>query len=123
MVKSSIIKQIAADFEFLLSHPSFLGMILYGSWVHEMNSVRSDVDLCIVENSNNPIKLYKEICVRVDIYRKKYDIQFFSEIPWYLKGRVIEEGITVLTPDKPKLFEKAALNNIQPTDSINYFAA
>ncbi|MCF2141329.1 MAG: nucleotidyltransferase domain-containing protein [Candidatus Lokiarchaeota archaeon] len=105
MVKPSIIDQITADFKFLLSNPSFLGMILYGSWVHEMNSARSDIDLCIVESSNNPIKLYKEICVRVDIYGKNYDIQFFSEIPWYLRGKVIEEGITVLTPDMPQLFE------------------
>ena len=105
MVRKEIIENIKRDFEFLMEIPSFLGIILYGSQVDDLQTNRSDIDLCIVMNETDTKKIFDLICTKVDLFGKKYDIHFFKELPWYIRGDILESGIAVLSPDLPLLFE------------------
>ncbi|MHA1766760.1 MAG: nucleotidyltransferase family protein [Promethearchaeota archaeon] len=105
MVGKEIIDNIKRDFGFLMKIPSFLGIILYGSQVDDLQTNRSDIDLCIVMNETDTKKIFDLVCTNVNLFGKKYDVHFFKELPWYIRGDILENGITVLSPDFPLLFE------------------
>ena len=106
MVDPGLIKKIKKDFKFLLEDEIILGVLLYGSYIKNMNVLKSDIDICIVCNPPDKYKqVFKQICQEIDIYGKKYDIHFFDNIPWFLKGKILDEAIVILTPNEPYLFE------------------
>ena len=105
MVEKEIIKNIKKDFGFLINYPSFLGLMLYGSQIDDLQTIRSDIDLCIIQNKVDSKEMFNDICTKVDIYGKKYDVHFFKELPWYIRGDILDKGVAVLSPDFPLLFE------------------
>ena len=105
MVEKEIIENLKKDFGFLMSNPSFLGLMLYGSHVDDLQTIRSDIDLCIILKDVESKEIFNDICTNVDLFGKKYDVHFFEDLPWYIRGDILDKGVTVLSPDIPLLFE------------------
>ncbi|MHA1902266.1 MAG: nucleotidyltransferase family protein [Promethearchaeota archaeon] len=105
MVKDRIISQIKSDFRFILENKSILGVILYGSYLSGDESNRSDIDICIVASDQNLYQIHKYIYKNLENNLNKYDIHFFEELPLYIQGGIIEEGIVILTHDLGELSE------------------
>jgi len=105
MVEKEIIENIKRDFGFIITNSSFLGLMLYGSHINDLQTNRSDIDLCIILNKTDSKEIFNDICNKIDIFEKKYDIHFFEDLPWYIRGDILDKGVTVLSPDIPLLFE------------------
>ncbi|WP_214021160.1 nucleotidyltransferase domain-containing protein [Methanoculleus sp.] len=77
--------------------PSIKGILIYGSHVKGYADERSDIDICLILH---------ESADRTPVYRRmltageRYDIVIFDEIPWYLRGAVLEAH-TVLYAEDP----------------------
>lgn len=77
--------------------PSIRGILVYGSRVKGYADERSDIDICLILH---------ESADRAPVYRRmltageRYDIVIFDEIPWYLRGAVLEAH-AVLYADDP----------------------
>ena len=105
MVAEAIIEQIKTDFQFLSQNPNVLGVILYGSHVSETATPKSDIDICIVSPHQDLYQMFTLITHHLKNNIEKYDIRFFEELPLYIQGEIIENGIIILCPDEPTLFE------------------
>ncbi len=77
--------------------PSVRGVLLYGSHPKGYADERSDIDICLV---------LKEGVDRTPVYariltvQEPFDVIIFDEIPWYLRGAILEDH-TVLYADDP----------------------
>lgn len=105
MVKETLLKSIKKDFKTIFEEKNILGILLYGSYSIDQETNRSDVDICIVAPKENNFELFSYISQTIDIYSKKYDVRFFSELPIHIKIKVIENGILIYSPDKYELYE------------------
>ena len=105
MVEKHILTQIEQDFIPIIKKKNILGLVLFGSYAEDMQNNRSDIDLCVVAPEEDPFELYSLFSTKIDLFSKRYDINFFSELPLYLKIRVIEDGIVVYSPDELELYE------------------
>jgi predicted nucleotidyltransferase len=77
--------------------PSIRAILLYGSHVKGYADERSDIDICLIlHESADRAPVYGRILTAGD----RYDIVIFDEIPWYLRGGVLEAH-TVLYADDP----------------------
>ncbi|MHA1273005.1 MAG: nucleotidyltransferase domain-containing protein [Promethearchaeota archaeon] len=81
MVKKKFLKKIKNDFENIIKEKKILGIMLFGSYVEDMQTNRSDIDICIVAPEEDPSELFSIITQSIDIHSKKYDIKFFTELP------------------------------------------
>ena len=92
-------KRILKDLEKLI--PYSMGIIIYGSHVKGYADKKSDIDVCIVKKENiDEKKLFHEI---LNVSSEDYDIVMFDRIPWYLKGKIIEEGKIIYAEDRDYL--------------------
>ena len=105
MVKKKLLKQIKNDFINVLKNRKILGIMLFGSQVSEMQTNRSDIDVCVVAPKEDPYELFSLILERIDISSKRYDVKFFENLPLYIKIRVIERGVVVYSPNELDLYE------------------
>ncbi|MHA1196175.1 MAG: nucleotidyltransferase domain-containing protein [Promethearchaeota archaeon] len=105
MVKKKLLKQIKNDFMNVLKNRKILGIMLFGSQVSEMQTNRSDIDVCVVAPEEDPHELFSLILERIDISSKRYDVKFFENLPLYIKIRVIERGVVVYSPNELDLYE------------------
>ena len=105
MVKKQLIDQIRTDFAELIEENRLLGIILYGSYLNNKETNRSDIDICVVAPDENTQELLSFIWQNINVNLKKYDVRFFSELPLYIKINVIEKGILVYSPNELDLYE------------------
>ena len=105
MVKKKLLKQIKNDFINVLKNRKILGIMLFGSQVSEMQTNRSDIDVCVVAPEEDPHELFSLILERIDTSSKRYDVKFFENLPLYIKIRVIERGVVVYSPNELDLYE------------------
>lgn len=105
MVKEELIKQIKDDFQCVLGKKEVVGILLFGSYVEDNQTNRSDIDICVVAPEADHFKLYSEFLLKINVVLKKYDIKFFTELPLYLKIQVIENGILIYSPNELDLYE------------------
>ena len=105
MVISRIIAQIKTDFKFTLSNQSILGVILYGSYLSGEESEQSDIDICIVASDQDLYQIHKYVYKNLEKNIEMYDIHFFEELPLHIQGRIIEEGMVILTNNLGDLSE------------------
>jgi predicted nucleotidyltransferase len=73
--------------------PYVKGMLIYGSFIKGYADVNSDIDICVIQKEEEGVdlkELYKKI-LRVSA-NKRYDIVVFNEIPWYLRGEILENN-------------------------------
>ena len=56
----------------------------------------------ILEIRINP---YPLLCNKFPECAKNYDIHFFHDMPWYLRGAIIDHGVIILCGDQLALYE------------------
>ena len=81
-----------------------LGILLFGSYVQGQQSVRSDIDLCIVAPQ---IKNHSKVFLKVleELADPRVDVHFFELLPLYLKMSVVENHIVLLSQNVCILYE------------------
>ncbi len=105
MDKKKLLKDIYNDFSYVIENKNILGILLYGSYIKNVETSKSDIDICIVAPSENKVKLLAFIFDKINVVSKKFDIRFLSELPLYIKIQVIEEGELIYSPDEFDLYE------------------
>lgn len=97
---------IKADFSFLFGKKEVLAVLLYGSVVKGEETLRSDIDICIVAPSHeNRAELIKEVYKNLDVFSKKYDVRIFEELPLYMQIQIIQNHDVVYTKDIYEMHE------------------
>lgn len=95
------IEDLKKDFSFL--NGKVLGILLYGSHAQGENTLRSDVDICIVVGDKKKLtEILRETLRKVD---KNYDIKLFEELPLHIKISIIENNRIIYAKNKPELYE------------------
>ncbi len=105
MVSKELIDQIIDDFSFAFTNKEILGILLFGSYIYNWETNRSDIDICVVAPNKENYELLSVFLRNIDVVSKKYDIRFFSELPLYIIIQVIRDGILIYSPDKLDLYE------------------
>ena len=101
----TIISQLAENFEFTMTIPDILGVMLYGSYAKGEETARSDIDICIVTQSRPTLEIWNRIMILQPHPNEKYSIFFFHEIPLYIKKDVFTEGKIICSPDPGRMYE------------------
>jgi len=105
MVKDKLLNQIADDFSEIIKNKKILGILLYGSYVEERNTNRSDIDICVVAPNEDIYELISHLLQNINVNEKKYDIRVFNELPLYIKIHVIQTGVLIYSSNKLDLYE------------------
>ena len=105
MGKKKLLDQIIKDFSNIVEKKKITGILLYGSYIDNKATSRSDIDICVVAPNEDMHNLLSYISQNINVNLKKYDVRFFSELPPYIKINVIEKGILVYSPNKLDLYE------------------
>lgn len=105
MFNEKLMSELKENFEFTLQIPEILGVVLYGSQVTGDTTPRSDVDICVVTRHKPTAALLLEILERQPHPDENYSIFFFHELPLYIKKDVFNEGLVIMSPDIPALYE------------------
>lgn len=105
MDKKKLLEDIYNSFSCVIENKNILGILLYGSYIKNVETSKSDIDICIVAPSEKKVKLLAFILNKINVVSKKFDIRFFSELPLYIKIQVIEEGQLIYSLDEFDLYE------------------
>ena len=105
MVKKKLLNQIKKDFSNIIEKKKIIGILLYGSYIDNKTTNRSDIDICVVAPDEDMHALLSYVLQNINVNLKQYDIRFFSELPLYIKINVVEDGILVYSPNKLDLYE------------------
>ncbi|HUV80410.1 MAG TPA: nucleotidyltransferase domain-containing protein [Candidatus Bathyarchaeia archaeon] len=85
--------------------PYVKGILVYGSLIKGYADRKSDIDICVIEKegieSKDCFVLYERI-LRVSA-NERYDIVVFNEIPWYLRGEILENKEVIYAEDADEL--------------------
>ena len=82
-------------------------ILIYGSYITENATKRSDIDACIVLGNNNKEKIdviFKKI-LRLSAKNEKYDIRIFEQMPLFMKMEAIENGEIIYAKNISELNE------------------
>lgn len=94
-------------FSFTLDNPAILGVLLYGSHAAGDATPRSDVDICIVAPDLPPYEAWKHVVRNMGgEAQDRFDIRVFGELPLQIQGKILEEGVVIVSPDVPALYER-----------------
>lgn len=99
MDKKDLILKISKDFEILKGN--VLGILLFGSHAVEYETVRSDIDVCIVAPKAKPKEIFDQILKTT--LPGEYDIKIFETLPLKIKGDIIDNHIIAWTRDRGEL--------------------
>lgn len=105
MARETIINQLKEDFQFVKKNPAILGVMLYGSHLTDDDTIRSDIDVCIVAPDYKLYEIYRFVINNLKKHINDYDVRFFEELPIYIMGEIIENGKVIITADEPALYE------------------
>ena len=105
MVKKELLEQIYTDFSIIIQKKEILGILLYGSYLMDKETNRSDIDICIIAPNEDIHQLISFILQKVNVISKKYDVRVFQELPLFIKIHVIENGELVYSANELDLYE------------------
>ncbi len=105
MVEKELLEQIYSDFSIIIQKKEILGILLYGSFLLDNKTNRSDIDICIVAPNEDIHQLISFILQNVNVTSKKYDVRVFQELPLYIKIHVIENGKVIYSVNELDLYE------------------
>jgi predicted nucleotidyltransferase len=85
--------------------PYVRGILVYGSFIKGYADSNSDIDICVIQKEGIELKdcfaLYERfLFVSAD---ERYDIVVFNEIPWYLRGEILENHEVIYAADEDDL--------------------
>ncbi|MGB9708117.1 MAG: nucleotidyltransferase domain-containing protein [Candidatus Pacearchaeota archaeon] len=85
-----LIKEIKREFSKFKKE--MLALILYGSFACGLETIKSDIDICVIAGSKEKAKeLYKKT-LEISAKKPNYDIHFFELMPLHAQIEVIESG-------------------------------
>ncbi len=105
MVKKELLELIYSDFSIIIQKKEILGILLYGSYLRDKETSRSDIDIGIVAPNEDIDQLISFILQNINVSSKKYDVRVFQELPLYIKIQVIEKGELIYSPNELDLYE------------------
>jgi len=105
VVKRKLLNKIIDDFSKIIQKKDIKGILLFGSYVTNNQTNRSDVDICVVAPNEKIVELLSFILQNINVNLRKYDIRIFEELPLYIKIQIIEKGILVYSSNKFDLYE------------------
>lgn len=76
-----------------------------GSHVTGRATESSDCDLCVVSPGKHPYDAWRLVVRGLPARPWPYDVRVFEELPVYIQGHVMDEGIVVSSPDEGALYE------------------
>lgn len=93
-------------FEFLEKDEDIHSILLFGSHAKNLQTKRSDMDICIVAPKCKTVKCQATLLRRIwrKINAEKYDVRIFEELPLYIKMDVIKNHRVVSTKNLPELY-------------------
>lgn len=103
MVKKNKLEGLKEEFLFLENEA--LGVLLFGSSANRSRTKKSDVDICIVAPKQKPRSILSLVHQKIDVYKKKYDVCTFEELPLYMKAEVLRNHKIIVSKDLPELYE------------------
>jgi predicted nucleotidyltransferase len=82
--------------------PYVKGILVYGSLVKGYAGENSDIDICVIQKEGVDLNdLYERILeISAD---ERYDVVIFNEIPWYLRGEILENNDIIYAEDVDEL--------------------
>jgi len=105
VVEKELLEQIYSDFSIIIQKKEILGILLYGSYLLDNETSKSDIDICIVAPNEDIHQLISFILQNVNVSSKKYDVRVFQELPLYIKIHVIENGKLIYSENELDLYE------------------
>ena len=79
-------------------------VVLFGSYVVEKNTIRSDIDVAVITQIHDHTKNFEIWQNQCLIYPSKYDIKVFELLPLFIQMEIITSNY-VLFGDRIKIFE------------------
>lgn len=109
MKNPNLIKNIRKDFSFLrtkIERGEIDSVMLYGSYARDEQTIRSDIDICIVAPKLKTTKQFSGFLRGVwqNINANKYDVRVFGELPLYIKMEIIKNHQIILSRSIPELY-------------------
>ncbi len=99
--KEQTIKEI--EKEFSKFKREIFALILYGSYSQGNETIKSDIDICIVaKNKEKAQELYRNT-LEISSKKPEYDIHFFELMPLHAQIEVIETGQIIFTKNISEL--------------------
>ena len=82
--------------------PYVKGILIYGSSIKGYADRNSDIDICVIKKEDINLKDLHEriLCISAD---KRYDVVIFNEMPWYLRGEILENNEIICAEDMDEL--------------------
>lgn len=120
------LKQLKKDFAFLkekLKERDILAVLLYGSYVKNMQHIKSDIDVCVVAPKYKTIKQQADLLGYLwrNVNANKYDVRLFEELPLKIKASIIKNHKVIFVGDKKELMEYFYFTNkIWKDQSVNW---
>ena len=103
MVKRNKLERLKEELSFLKNE--VLGVLLFGSSADNSKVKRSDVDICVVAPKQKPLSILSLVHQKIDVYKKKYDVYTFEELPLYIKAEVLRKHKVIVANNLPELYE------------------
>ena len=129
MKNPNLIEKIRKDFNFLkgkINNGEIQSVLLYGSYATNEQTIRSDIDICIVAPKLKTPKQFSGFLREVwqNINANKYDVRIFEELPLYIKMEIIKNHQIVLSRNIPELdYHFYHFRKIWNDQSLNWIEA
>jgi predicted nucleotidyltransferase len=81
-----------------------LALVVFGSFTKDGAEPYNDIDVCLFLYPEKTSGTAKKTIEYLDLY-SEYDIHFFSDLPLYIKKRVLEEGKILINKNYDLLFD------------------
>ncbi len=100
------LKTLRKYFGFLEKEKGVHSVLIFGSHAKNLQTERSDVDICIVAPKCKTVKDQANLLRRIwrKINAEHYDVRLFEELPLYIKIDVIKNHRIVSTRNLPELY-------------------
>lgn len=77
---------------------------LWGSHARQEAHARSDIDVCVVAGPGADVTALQRLLWReISAEGEELDVKIFEDLPLYLKGEVLDEGILIWAQDRQVL--------------------
>lgn len=108
MKNNTLVKNIRKDFSFLkdkMEKGEIDAVLFYGSYAENKQTVRSDIDICVVAPKLKTPKQFSKLLGEIwqNVNANKYDVRIFEELPLYIKMEVINKHKVIFSKNIPEL--------------------
>ena len=107
-MESNLISNIKKDFSFLknkVKDGKIDAILLYGSYAKNQQTIRSDIDICIVGHKLKTIDHFSKLLLNIwsKINANKYDVRIFESLTLYIQIDIIKNHKVIFAKNIPDL--------------------